>query len=126
MTKFSNIVKASVFSSIAIVSLAVAGPALAASSDSEQAPQIEMPTNGADFASPAVVKQLQNQARRVARDMCFIGSETLPSLAERECYNTAIKSAFTQIEAKHQLALTGTTTDVAVGETIHSSVRTDH
>jgi len=126
MTKFSNIVKASVFSSIAIVSLAVAGPALAASPDSDQAPQVEMPTNGADFASPTVVKQLQNQARRVARDMCFVSSETLPSQAERECYNTAIASAFTQIEAKHQLALTSTTTNLAAGDTIHSSVRTDH
>lgn len=126
MTKFSNFVKASVISTIAIVSITVASQASAATQDTEQAPQAEMNIRDADFTSPAAVQQLQKKARVVAINICFSGTGTFPSTSERECYNTAVKSAFTQIEAKRQLALAHANTTLAAGETMHSSARTEH
>jgi len=125
MTKFSNLVKASVFSTIAIVSIAASSQASATTQDTDQAPQAEMSIKGADFTSPAVIKKLQAKARMVAHNMCISGDSPLPTTSERDCYNIAIKSAFGQIEAKHQLALADSTTNLAAGETIRSSVRTE-
>jgi len=126
MTTFSNFVKASVISTIAIVSFAAASQVSAATQDPDQAPQAEMSIKGADLTSPVVIKKLQTKARMVAHDMCFSGASPFPTTSERDCYDTALKSAFGQIEAKHQLALANANSNLAAGETIHSSARTEH
>jgi UrcA family protein len=126
MTMFSNTLKARVFASIAIIGLSITAPALADNADVDAIPQAAMNVKGADFSSPSTIAKLQASARRVARDMCFSGGSSLPTISERDCYNTAVKSAFTQIEAKHQLALQHGNSTLAAGDATRSGVRTDH
>jgi len=128
MTQFFTSVKASVITSVAIVTLAVAGPAFANTTEDNQLPQAEINIKSADLTSPSVVKQLQAQARRVASQICYSSGDIRDmsqAIAERDCYNTAVRDALAQIETKHEIALAKAGNAQVADQMVHTSVRTE-
>ncbi len=127
MTTFNTFVKTSVISAVALMSLAGAGPAFAASTDEGQVPQAMMSSYGTDFTSPAAVKQLQKKASRVAKTICYGDDDPIHATSsQQDCYATAIKTAFAQIETKRQIALGTSSGTLVASQSLHSTVRTAH